>query len=452
LVGTVANDESHNSLTLATALGHLELHIKNILELAPKIPPVDSLARLLRKYLSVIVRSSTYAQETAATMSAYTILRGSRGLDAANKYLNKHKRPSPYTEYVDRAIDLFRKCHIPYQHWAGYMLFLASLSMNTNIDKIVEALVDFKKFEEICARSPISADTRFRHIFAEFEKSIGQGGLPAETEHAMERNYNHISKVVSHDLPRLIADALRGQSEDFGLNDYEKTVLDYVSDNPIGYPGKCNIQTVFYAAQPKRRATPENYLFRMNDEDCAKCDLVEMGLASLYENVTYGGISINFYIVTSPPIKTGFWMLHPCCAARCHSLIDNKTIVIYVTWDILRDGTALWPIRRLITDRRVIYLFFGNHAKFVSWIEKHTSHLVYVIAEIQQPPIRFVLFRDQRDSYSTYVLPVAPIPCGSIDDILSNITCIEMSEFANAELQADLEKFFPWYVFAPITC
>jgi len=134
LAATIAHENAHNTLTMATALGHLKLHIKIILELTPKIPPADKPAKALRMYLGIIIESSKYAQETAATMSAYTALRGSYGPAVADQYLKRLKRPSPYTTFVDPAIDLFSKHSVPYQHWGGYMMFLASLAMNTDIN------------------------------------------------------------------------------------------------------------------------------------------------------------------------------------------------------------------------------------------------------------------------------------------------------------------------------
>lgn len=455
LTGACVHEDAHNTLTMATALGHLELHIKTILELTPKIPPADKLAQVLRKYLGTVVNSSKYAQETAATMAAYTSLLESYGLGVADQYLGMHRRkkysgPSPYTTFVDRAINLFRKKHVPHRHWSGHMMFLASLAMNTDIDEITAALPDLSRFEELCARSPMAADLRFMRIFREFEESIGEGGLSAEEKKALEFSYNYISRVASDDLPRLLAEALHHQAVQFGLNDYEKVVLDHVRSNPFGYPGKSNVQTVFYAAQPKRKVTAEDYIFYMDDAACAECDLVEIGLASFYENVTYGGIAINFY-VTGPPIKTCFWMLHPCCASKCHSLLDDKTLVVYLTRDIIEGATAVEPIRRLIAGRGVIYIFFGDHKKFVSWMKEHEPHLVYTVAEMKRPPVRFVLLRDREDVHSTYVLPVAPIHCDPIDDVFSKIKHVAMSEFADAKLRIDLDKFFPWYVFAPVT-
>jgi len=43
--------------------------------------------------------------------------------------------------------------------------------------------------------------------------------------------------------------------------------------------------------------------------------------------------------------------------------------------------------------------------------------------------------RDQRDDLATYVLPVAPFPCDIINDVLSKIKRVAMSEFADAELK-----------------
>ncbi len=77
---------------------------------------------------------------------------------------------------------------------------------------------------------------------------------------------------------------------------------------------------------------------------------------------------------------------------------------------------------------------------------------MYAIAETQHPPVRFVLLRDRRDSYSTYVLPIAPVRCVPINDILATIECVTMSEFTDTKLLDELNKFFRWYVFAPVTC
>ena len=457
LAGVLVHEDAHNTLTMATALGHLELHIKAILEFTNKIPPNDMLTRAFRRYLGIIIGSSIYAQETAATMLAYTALWKSYGLAVADQYLEKHKRkvcsvPSPYTTFVERAIDLFRKHYVPSEHWAGYMNFLASLAMNTDINEIVASLPEINRFEELCARSPLSADLRFVRLFREFEDSMEKRGLPTEKKNFLEHNYNKISKVVSSDFPRLLAEALLQQAAEFGLNDYDRVFLDQASRNHFGFPGKTEVQTVFYAAQPQRRATAENYLFHMDDDACTECDLVEIGLASFYENVTYGGISMNFYVTNSPPIKTGFWMLHPCCATRCHLLLDNKTLVVYYTHSLIMGDRAVEPIRKLINGRRVIYIFFGNHGKFLSWTKEREGHLAYAIAETQRPPVRFVLLRDRRDGYSTYVLPIAPVRCAPIDDILSTIECVTLSEFADTDFLNDLTKFFRWYVFAPVTC
>ena len=452
LAATIVHENAHNTLTMATALGHLKLHIKMTLEFTPKIPPADKLAKALRVYLGVIIESSKYTQETAATMLTYTVLRGSFGLVVADQYLKRLKRPSPYTTFVDPAIDLFNKYHVPYQHWGRYMMFLASLAMNTNIDELAAALPNVNHFEKLCARSPIAADVRFKRIFGEFEDSIKKGEFSVEKENSLSRKYNYISKIVSSDLPRLLAEALHHQAADFGLSDYDKAVLDEVHKNSFGFPGKSDIQTIFYASQPKRKAKADNYLFHMNDNDCANCDLVEMGLASLYENVTYGGISINFYITNTIPMKTSFWMLHPSCALRCSELLDEKILVVYFTRDFLNGGDLIKPVKELISGRKVIYIFFGNYDKFLSWIGKHEKNLIYTIAEMERPPIRFILIRDKTDSYSTYVLPIAPFPCNPIDDILSTLKNVTISEFSDARLKADLEKFFTWYVYAPVTC
>lgn len=452
LDATITHENAHNTLTMATALGHLKLHIKAILEFTPKIPPANKLAQALRKYLGIIIESSIYTQETAATMSAYTALRISYGLAVADDYLKRLRRPSPYTKFVDPAIDLFSRHSVPYQQWGGYMMFLASLAMNTNIDELASALPGIERFEKLCARSPITADVRFEHIFEEFEDLISRDVFSAEKEKSLKRKYNHISKVISSDLSRLIADALLHQAVDFELSDYDKDVLGFVRRKPLGFPGKTDIQTIFYASQPKRKARADNYLFHMDENDCADCDLVEMGLASLYENVTYGGISINFYVANSLPMKTGFWMLHPCCALRCSELLDNKTLVVYFTRDFLNGGKLIKPVRELVSGRKVIYIFFGHYGKFMSWTSKREKNLVYTIAEMERPPVRFILLRSQRDSYSTYVLPVAPFPCKPIDDILSTIKNVTMSEFADTRLKADLEKFFTWYINAPVTC
>jgi hypothetical protein len=324
--------------------------------------------------------------------------------------------------------------------------------MNTNIDTIAAALPNLAQFEELCARSPMTADLRFIRLFGELEQVMGEGGLPAEKEKELEHSYNRISKIVSGDLPRLIAEALEHQAGEFELSDYEKGLLDYVRRNPFGSPGKSEVQTVFYAAQPPRKAAAENYLFHMDDDTCARCDLVEMGLAVSYDNFTYGGISINLYVTTPPPVKTCFWMLHPCCAVRCGPLLNNKILVIYLTYDFLHGGKAVESIRTLISKRRVVYVFFGNHLRFLSWTQENAGHLVYTTANLRRPPVCFVLFRDQRDPQSTYVLPIAPIPCDHVDSILSAIRHVTISEFADEKLRSDLDTFFFWYVAAPVTC
>lgn len=457
LAGVCAHEDTHNILTTATALGHLELHLKTILEFAPKTPPVNNLAKALRKYLAIIVSSCTYAQETAATMSAYCTLCEHYGQAAADRYLeaHRHKRPSgpsPYTTLVDKAIDLYRRRHVRRQYWAGHMTWLASLAMNTDIDTMAAAFPDVARFGELCARSPMTADLRFFRMFGEFEQAMGEGGLPVEKKKELERSYNHISKTMNGDLPRLMAEALEHQAEEFELSDYERLLLDYVRKNPFGYPGQSGVQTVFYATQPPRRATARDYLFHMDDDTCAECNLVEMGLATSYENSTYGGISINLYITAPLPIRTCFWMLHPCCVPRCGPLLNDKILVVYLTRDFLHNGEAVESIRTLIRKRRVIYVFFGSHGKFLTWTNENAGHLVYTMANMRRPPVRFVLFRDQRDLQSTYVLPIAPIPCDHVDGVLSTIRHVTISEFADEKLRSELDTFFLWYVTAPVTC
>ncbi|OHB66931.1 MAG: hypothetical protein A2Y76_03750 [Planctomycetes bacterium RBG_13_60_9] len=457
LIAACVHEDAHNNLTMATALGHLELHIKTLLELAPKIPPADQLAQALRRYLEIVASSSTCAQETAATMSAYTALWQAYGSRVAEHYLETHRPekpsgPSPYTTFVDRAIALFRKHRVRRQHWRGYMEFLASLAMNTDIDAIAAALPSLARFEELCVRSPIAADLRFIRVFREFEQSMREGGLPAEKKRDLERTYNHISKVGSGDLPRLLAEALQTQAAEFGLNKLDKAILEYVRRNPFGYPGKSTVQTIFYAAQPRRKAGVETCLFSMDSDACTQCDLVELGLASYYENVTYGGVSLNFYATHPPPIKVGFWMVHPCCAAQCSEFLHNKTLVVYFTRAFLLGGKGAELIRSLVAGRRAIYVFFGNHDKFLEWVERNGRHLVYTLAETQRPPVRFVLFGDERDALSRYVLPVAPIRCDHLDSLLSKIKRVTMSKFVEADFRADFDRFFPWYIFAPVTC
>jgi hypothetical protein len=457
LAGACAHEEAHNCLTMATALGHLALHLKTILELASKIPPDNNLAKTLGRYLSVITRSSRYAQETAATMSAYCALRESYGQAAADRYLKAHEEdepaaPSPYTTFVNKAIKLFRKHEVPEEHWSGYMMWLASLALNTDIDMLAAALPDLARFEELCTQSPLAGDLRFIRMFGEWEQAMTQRGLPAHEKEHFEHRYNHVSKVMSGDLPRLLAEALNHQGAEFQLSDYDRAVLDHVRENPRGFPGRLDVQTVFYASQPPRKATAANYLFHMDHDTCAECDLVEMGLAVSPDNSTYGGISINLYAVASPPVKTCFWMLHPCCAVRCGPLLRDKTLVVYFTHDFLMGGDAVEPIRRLIRKRKVIYVFFGNHGKFLLWLDGKERYLTYTTARMRRPPIRFVLFRDRRRRQSTYVLPIAPVRCDHVDSILSTIRQVPFSEFADVALRTDLDRFFRWYVCAPVTC
>ncbi len=458
LAATLVHENAHSTLTLATATGHLQLHLRNIYETAPKSPPFNKLAELLRQYLSVVTGSSIFAQETHATMSAYVSLHTVFGKETAEGYLAGHRdsepdQPSPYLAFTRPAIDLLSRNGVPLEEWLGYTAFLASLAMNVDMDAIARVLGDLPSFRQVCGCSEQSADSRFTGLFQEFRVSMKKGGLPPSVKQSLENKYNCRSQVSSRDLPRLIANALLDDADSLGLSPIDVFVLKQARDNSKGFPGELG-ESIFFASQPTRYVTPDTYVFHMDNSACQECDLIELGLAANPENVTYGGININFYTTLSPPMKASFSMVHPCYALAGSHLLDGKTIVVYFTWDLLEGigGGLMEPVKQILKGRPVIYVFFGHYGKFVSWLQQKKNNLRYAVAELSRPPVRFIIFRDNTDDLSTYILPVAPVIPQSLDTALNSIQSVPMTLMCDATLKDSLDKFFVWYVFAPVTC
>ena len=111
LSSIMVHEESHHQLTLATSLGHLQLHMHRLYSILPKNPPGNTIARLLNSYINITTHSSQFVQETFATINAYAFIATILGRKDADNYLSLHVKDglpesNKYHKYVLQAIEM----------------------------------------------------------------------------------------------------------------------------------------------------------------------------------------------------------------------------------------------------------------------------------------------------------------------------------------------------------
>jgi hypothetical protein len=392
-------------------------------------------------------------------MTAYVATMLNYGEAEADAYLRAHGDPSspaaaPYTKYVLRAGEQFRKHEVPPTDWPGYINFMSSLAMNVDIDRYMKVMCNRPAFQTLCSSSDDSADGRFAALFAELTPMIQSGGPLSKVAQDLKAKFYRDSHTMSSTMPRMIADALRSHLPEGEDVQFEAKLLDILEQNGAGFAGRSRADTLFYAAQPNRKATRNSYVFQMEDTLCAQADLVEMGMAGRLDNLMYGGVNINFFWTAEPRVRASYCMVHPCFAKRGKDLLDGKTVVVYYSEDMRFGLNTVEPIMSLAEGRGIIYVFYGHLEKLVTWIKERKQRLKLTVCDLERPPVRFMIFAEHDGSPEgdLYVLPVAPIPNRFLEDLLSDVPEVPVDALVGStDRRMDLERFFTWFVFAPVT-
>jgi len=469
LAATLVHENAHHSLSLATSLGHLLLHLKFFFHHAFKSPGFDRVAKDVMRYLDQAIRSCLFCQESDATMSAYAATFIVYGESQANEYLRAHGDPNsptvaPYTYFVMRALELFRKHGVPPSEWSGYFRFMASVAMNVDIDRLMEAMTDFTQFQALCSSPSDSADGRFRSLFTQLENLILEGGPASSLGEELRRHAYRQTRMRSSGMAAVIAASLAAHLPNDPIGRLEAEVLDAMQRESRGFGDSRNIETLFIASQPDRPAKEKTYYFRLEDALAATADLVEMGIAGSPHNVKLGGVNINFFWTATPSVHASFSVVHPCFANRGKDLLNGKTLVVYYSVDFelaeltqkrgAQGSLEVESILQLAGDKPIIYLFYGEISKLLRWIGRRHGKLHFAALDIEQPPVRFIIFSETTgaDNRDLLVLPVAPVPNRFLTELLSDIPEVSVDVVAGTpQRRAELEKFIRWFVFAPVT-
>ena len=349
------------------------------------------------------------------------------------------------------------KCYIqqriPEKDWHDYFAFLSSLAMNVDIDSLVSALSDPIEFIFKCDSEKCSADKRFASLFLHLPDFIEAGGPSSPFAKALKEEFYRDSLVISSQLPDIISKALINQGEKINMTDIELDVLNFFGEQKSGFPCISKMDTVFIANQSCYSVAEDNYVFWMDESDCSKFDLVEMGLCQGINNVMYGGININFFSMNDAPIKASFSMVHPAIANRMCDLIHGKTIILGFSVDLVTNNNLnYWGrLLSLVSDQHVILYFYNSFEKFIYWVENRRERLKYSLCELDYPPVRFFVLSEDGDDLRSYVLPVAPVENTTINLALHDVRQCSLSEILNSEEKLmDFNRFCKWFVFAPV--